>query len=61
MEPVQDLSIFENGGISSESTSDKKSYIVMLDQDPIITFEGHDDSGYEATKPGKGGKVNPNR
>ena len=36
-----------------------KSYIVVLEQDPVATYEG-EIAGYEATKPGKGAKLNPN-
>ena len=36
-----------------------KSYIVVLAQDPVATYEG-EIAGYQATKPGKGGKINPN-
>ena len=36
-----------------------KSYVVVMDLQPIISYEG-DVDGYEATKPGKGGKINPN-
>jgi len=36
-----------------------KSYIVVLEADPITAYEG-DMKGYAATKPDKGKKVNPN-
>lgn len=36
-----------------------KSYIVVMANDPVISYEG-DISGLAATKPGKGGKINPN-
>ena len=36
-----------------------KSYIVVMDQLPIATYEGNV-AGYPATKPGKDAKVNPN-
>ena len=36
-----------------------KSFIVVLTQDPVATYEG-EITGYQATKPGKGGKINPN-
>lgn len=36
-----------------------KSYIVVMANDPIVSYEG-EIPGYEATKPGKGQKVNPN-
>jgi subtilisin family serine protease len=35
------------------------SYIVLLASDPVIAYEG-EIPGYEATKPGKGQKINPN-
>jgi subtilisin family serine protease len=39
--------------------SDKKSYIVIMEQDPVIAYEG-ELRGLPATKPGKGEKINPN-
>jgi subtilisin family serine protease len=36
-----------------------KSYVVVMEGLPIAVYDGSID-GYEATKPGKGGKVNPN-
>jgi len=36
-----------------------KSYIVIMASDPAISYEG-DIAGLAATKPGKGGKINPN-
>ena len=36
-----------------------KSYIVVMANEPAISYQG-DVSGYAATKPGKGGKINPN-
>jgi subtilisin family serine protease len=33
-------------------------YIVLMREDPLVAYEG-DQSGLPATKPGKGGKVNP--
>jgi subtilisin family serine protease len=33
-------------------------YIVMMRDDPVVAYEG-DISGYKATKPGKGKKINP--
>ncbi len=39
--------------------SETDSYIVVMKQDPVIAYEG-DLAGLQATKPGKGGKVNPN-
>jgi subtilisin family serine protease len=35
------------------------SYIVVMEGAPVVAYEG-DEAGYEATKPGKGGKINPN-
>ena len=35
------------------------SYIVLMELDPVVRYEG-DVKGYQATKPGKGDKVNPN-
>ena len=35
-----------------------KSYVVLMAFDPAIRYEGGI-SGYEATKPGKGAKINP--
>ncbi|RIK40463.1 MAG: hypothetical protein DCC55_14940 [Chloroflexi bacterium] len=34
-------------------------YIVLMETDPVLTYEG-DIPGFEATKPGKGRKINPN-
>jgi subtilisin family serine protease len=36
-----------------------KSYIVIMANDPAISYDG-DVAGLSATKPGKGGKINPN-
>jgi subtilisin family serine protease len=38
---------------------ERDSYIVVMALDPVIAYEG-DEAGFKATKPGKGGKVNPN-
>jgi subtilisin family serine protease len=35
------------------------SYIVLMANDPVIAYEG-DIPGYQATKPGRGQKINPN-
>jgi subtilisin family serine protease len=35
------------------------SYIVLMADDPVISYDG-DIAGFEATKPGKGQKINPN-
>ena len=34
-------------------------YIVLMAQDPVIAYKG-DETGFKATKPGKGKKLNPN-
>lgn len=39
--------------------SDYGSYIVIMFDDPVVTYDG-DIPGYQATKPGRGGKINPN-
>jgi subtilisin family serine protease len=39
--------------------SGTESYIVVMKQDPAIAYEGGQ-AGFQATKPGKGGKINPN-
>jgi subtilisin family serine protease len=39
--------------------SETVSYIVVMKQNPVIAYEG-DEAGLQATKPGKGGKINPN-
>ncbi len=49
---------FAGDTASFNAASEKKSYIVVMAQDPIVAYEG-DIDGYQATKPGKG-KVNPN-
>jgi subtilisin family serine protease len=38
---------------------DRDSYVVLMAADPAIAYEG-DMRGLPATKPGKGGKINPN-
>jgi subtilisin family serine protease len=38
---------------------DRDSYVVLMAADPAIAYEG-DVRGLPATKPGKGGKINPN-
>src|SRR5687767_10010280 len=48
----------QNNGQES-AKGEAKSYIVVLQGDPILAYEG-DIAGYPATKPGKGEKVNPN-
>ena len=35
------------------------SFVVLMDLDPVIAYEG-EVQGYGPTKPGKGGKINPN-
>lgn len=45
---------------SGERPQDEvRSYIVVMEQNPLIQYEG-DIKGYQATKPGKGGKININ-
>ena len=44
---------------ASSAQSDVQSYIVVMELDPIIAYEGGVEN-YKATKPGKGNKVNPN-
>ncbi|MFX0537132.1 S8 family peptidase [Ornithinimicrobium sp. Y1847] len=34
-------------------------YVVIMQEQPVASYDGHQ-PGYAATKPGKGGKVNPN-
>jgi subtilisin family serine protease len=48
----------QNDGRES-ARGEAKSYIVVLEGDPILAYEG-DVTGFAATKPGKGEKVNPN-
>ena len=38
---------------------DKSSFVVIMEYAPIIAYEGNV-QGYAPTKPGKGGKINPN-
>ncbi len=52
----------DNGGAASQiqaKKGDKSSYIVVMELEPVVVYEG-DVQGYAATKPGKGGKINPN-
>jgi len=44
---------------STAGQVETQSYIVIMELLPVIAYEG-DISGYQATKPGKGEKVNPN-
>lgn len=44
---------------SPSAKSDTKSYVVVLANDPIVAYNG-DIPNYQATRPGKGEKVNPN-
>ena len=41
------------------ANGDAKSYIVIMADDAILAYDGGV-AGYEATRPGKGNKVNPN-
>ncbi|HSG15774.1 MAG TPA: S8 family peptidase [Anaerolineae bacterium] len=43
----------------ADAQGEVKSYVVLLEGLPIVAYDGSVD-GYEATKPGKGGKINPN-
>ncbi len=45
--------------LGSALAASSKSYIVIMASDPAISYEG-DIAGLAATKPGKGGKINPN-
>jgi len=45
--------------IGTALAASSKSYIVIMASDPAISYEG-DIAGLAATKPGKGGKINPN-
>jgi subtilisin family serine protease len=44
---------------STETAKKDQSYIVIMDLNPVVTYQG-DIPGFEATKPGKGKKINPN-
>ena len=44
---------------AADTTSKSNVYIVMMRDDPAVAYEG-DISGYKATKPAKGKKINPN-
>jgi subtilisin family serine protease len=44
---------------SNKADNEAKSYIVVMKQSPVIAYEGDIDR-LPATKPGKGGKINPN-
>jgi subtilisin family serine protease len=46
-----------DNGVASKP--DKKSYVVIMVQDPVIAYDG-DIQGLPATKPGRGDKINPN-
>ena len=45
--------------LSAASEPEVDSYIVIMDLKPLVAYEG-DIQGMPATKPGKGGHVNPN-
>ena len=47
------------GFAQGEVKSDKKVYIVIMAQDPVIAYDG-DVDGYEATEPDEGDKINTN-
>ncbi|MDX1689153.1 MAG: protease inhibitor I9 family protein, partial [Candidatus Promineifilaceae bacterium] len=44
---------------SSAANGELKSYIVVMIEEPAVAYEG-DVAGLPATKPGRGGKINPN-
>lgn len=44
---------------TNAASNEVKSYIVIMEQEPVIAYEGGE-PGLAPTKPGKGGKVNPN-
>jgi subtilisin family serine protease len=44
---------------TNAASNDVKSYIILMAQEPVIAYEGGE-PGLPATKPGRGGKVNPN-
>ena len=48
-----------SNAISSKAASPTSIYIVQLQGDPIVAYQG-DIAGFKATKPGKGKKINPN-
>ena len=48
-----------DGSARQFANSDAKSYIVVMRSDPILAYNG-ELAGYEATKPARGDKVNPN-
>jgi len=50
---------FAQRNIAPSAQGNAKSYVVVMMNDPIVAYEGGI-AGFEATKPGKGGKVNPN-
>ena len=47
------------GSMGTALAASSKSYIVIMASEPAINYEG-DIAGLAATKPGKGGKINPN-
>lgn len=52
----------ENEGLAiptENRTAKDQIYIVLMKGDPVVSYKG-DVQGYEATKPGKGQKINPN-
>jgi len=54
-----DFGMPDASGRALGSKGEVKSYIVVMDQLPVATYEG-DVAGFPATKPGKDAKVNPN-
>ena len=56
---VLSLSLSATAFAQNPAKGKAESYIVVMKQDPVVAYEG-DEAGLPATKPGKGGKVNPN-
>jgi len=57
---VSSVAIGKGSGPAPQALKDgkAKSYVVLMEQQPVISYEG-DITGYEATRPGKGTKINP--
>ena len=55
-----EVQAIDDAAIPAADTAMKSPvYIVMMRDDPVVAYEG-DISGYKATKPDKGKKINPN-
>lgn len=54
-----DAAKFLRGAVAAEQSATTDIYIVQMKGNPVIAYEG-DIKGYQATKPGKGKKLNPN-